>query len=144
MPAGSEGGVLQQALEHFAQDLSAIAGVRCSVAQRGDFGDVPAQVGGHLYRIVQEATHNALRHGQATRIRITLARAGPACRLTVRDNGRGADFGIAARTSPGLGLRSMQARAAAIGGQLALTSAPGGGGRVQVCWRSDGTTDGAA
>jgi PAS domain S-box-containing protein len=144
MPAGSEGGALQQALEHFAQDVSAIAGVRCSVARRGDFGDVPAQVGGHLYRIVQEATHNALRHGQATRIRITLARAGPACRLTVRDNGRGADFGGVARTSPGLGLRSMQARAAAIGGQLALTTAPGGGARVQVCWRSNGTTDGAA
>lgn len=134
MPAGPERGALLPALEHFAAAMDGLQAVRCVVRSRGDFGDVPPAAGGHLFRIVQEATSNALRHGGAECVRITLARAGDRCRLTVSDNGVGCDPGVLAVRRPGIGIQSMQARADEIGGRLALRSGCHGGMKVQVTW----------
>jgi PAS domain S-box-containing protein len=134
MPAGNEAGALLPALGRLADDIGGIAGVRCTFSARGDFDDVPADVSGHLYRIVQEASANALRHGRATHVRIALARAGSRCRLSVTDNGDGCDLARLPDAPSGLGLKSMQARAAALGGTIAFCGTCGRGCRVSVTW----------
>src|SRR5579871_4789890 len=70
-----------------------------------------------MYRVAQEALHNALRHSGAGQVRVSLSRAGRQVVLEVADDGHG--FGGAARPG-GLGLASMRDRAAAVGGTLAI------------------------
>lgn len=134
MPAGQERGALLQALEHFAIEMSTIRGIRCSVSSRGNFDKVSAEVGGHLFRIVQEATNNALRHGHAKRVRITLAQAGGWRRLTISDDGQGCDARKVLDREAGFGLRSMRARTDEIGGTFRLQSSRGHGARVRITW----------
>jgi len=72
-------------------------------------------VASHLYRIAQEAVHNAIKHSRATRIDLELVEAPDSVELRVRDNG----VGLPATThSRGLGLHTMQQRARLIGGRL--------------------------
>jgi signal transduction histidine kinase len=83
-----------------------------------------AAVDAALFRVAQEALHNALRHSGAARVRVTLSAEG----LEVTDDGHG--FVSEASMTGGLGLASMRERAAAVGGTLLVTSAPGEGTRV--------------
>jgi signal transduction histidine kinase len=85
-----------------------------------------------LFRIVQEALTNVVRHAEATKIVVDLELRPDRVTLVVRDDGRGFDpatRGIRARR---LGLTSMHERADAIGGRFAIESAPGGGTEVRV------------
>jgi signal transduction histidine kinase len=76
-----------------------------------------------LYRVAQEALHNALRHAGASAVRVTLARArskaGRRVVLEVSDDGHGFATGT---PTGGLGLASMRERAAAAGGALTVRS----------------------
>ena len=73
----------------------------------------------HLFRIAQEAVSNAGRHAQAQEICVSLEGTPGALRLTVSDDGLGLPH-AAVGTTTGLGLRTMRARAAALGGTLVL------------------------
>ncbi len=84
----------------------------------------------HLYRIAQEAVHNAIRHGKATRVVITLSATAAAVTLSVKDNGRG--FPQSLPKIRGMGLEIMKYRAQMIGGRL--SHAPDArGGTVLTC-----------
>ncbi len=84
----------------------------------------------HLYRIAQEAVSNAVRHGKAKSITISLGRTGERLRLEVRDNGTGLPADV--DQARGMGLRIMQYRAAMIGGSISVQS-PSHGGTVVSC-----------
>ncbi len=76
-----------------------------------------------LFRIAQEAVSNVLKHSRATRIRVALGLEDSQLTMTVIDDGVGFDATtVAAR---GLGLRSMDERARAIGGTTVISSEPG-------------------
>jgi signal transduction histidine kinase len=81
-----------------------------------------------LYRVAQEALHNALRHAGAGRIAIALSRSPRRVILAVTDDGAG----FAAGAPEGLGFASMRGRAAAVGGTLTIRSAPGAGTTVRL------------
>lgn len=134
MPAGSEAGALRGALEQYLLDAGALMGIECTLRTRGDFSDIGAESAGHVYRIVQEAITNAVRHGQARRINVHLARAGAVCGLSVRDDGKGCDLSLVRPSHPGMGLKSMQARARALHGRLALRNRRSGGCEVVLRW----------
>jgi len=86
----------------------------------------------HLYRIVQEALSNAMRHGRASRVRIQLSADDVAIRLSVHDNGRGLPPEV--QRSSGLGLRTMRYRAQVVGGDLLVANHRLGGTIVRcVC-----------
>jgi len=92
--------------------------------------DAPLPTKQALSRIAQEALHNVVKHARAQRVRLELVVTDGRVRLSVVDDGDGFDPDGA---FPGhLGLRSMEERARAVGGSLALSSAPGGGTRVTV------------
>lgn len=84
----------------------------------------------HLYRCVQEAANNAIRHAHARSLRVALHADADALVLEVADDGRGFD---PARADAGHGLAGLRARAARLGGQFTIDSAPGAGTRLR--WR---------
>lgn len=78
------------------------------------------------YSILAEAFGNALRHSVASRVDVTLHDLDDELVLTVRDNG----IGMPAQHTAGVGLSSMQERAAEVGGRITITPTPGGGTTV--------------
>jgi two-component system sensor kinase FixL len=119
----SEG--LMSALLQLAADTEKIFHVQC----RCDF-DGPVElhdhaIATHLFRIAQEAVSNAIKHGKASRIVITLRQVRGRILLKVSDNGAG--FPKRASKNKGMGLRIMQSRAAMIGGTIAIEPNTSGG-----------------
>ena len=106
-------------------------GLQVSLAAEGD-GHLSPDRERELYRIIQEAITNAVRHAQASCIEIGLALGPTHVSVTVRDDGVG--FAPAARAgrSRRLGLTSMRERAEALGGDVTVESQPGAGTTVQV------------
>ncbi len=84
-----------------------------------------------IYRIVQEALHNAVRHSNTTAATVSLAFTRGALHLTVTDSGTGFDLAEARRRG-GLGLISIEERARLVGGMLRIQTRPGGGTAIHV------------
>jgi signal transduction histidine kinase len=85
-----------------------------------------------VYRISQEALHNALRHSQAKRIEIDLVFHSEVLVLRVKDDGVGFDSSSAGPAARRLGLSSMHERARSAGGRLDVTSHQPGGTTVRL------------
>ncbi|PKN91233.1 MAG: hypothetical protein CVU44_20175 [Chloroflexi bacterium HGW-Chloroflexi-6] len=101
----------------------------------------PAEVEQHLFRIVQEACENALRHGLARNITITGELQPNKINLTITDNGRGFDTGkgfslATLLTNKHFGLAGMLERAEMIGGDVKIESSPETGTQVRFQWAS--------
>lgn len=86
----------------------------------------------HVLMTFKEMLHNIISHARATKVEIELEIQEGRFRLCVRDDGVGFDTGA---THTGRGLRSLQARASALGGALTIESAPGKG--TVVCLQAD-------
>ncbi|MFZ5530320.1 MAG: ATP-binding protein [Pseudomonadota bacterium] len=95
-----------------------------------------------IYRIVQEAMSNIIKHANADRVQVSLKKIGDVLHLSIEDNGRGFDQREASKVTirhgsdGGLGLLSMKERATLSGGTFAIESAVGQGTRVGVSWAS--------
>ena len=88
----------------------------------------------HVYRIVQEAVTNVVKHSAATEAAVVIKKRSAAVLLSIRDNGHGFD---PAKTSPqprdlGYGLTGITERVRILGGTLTMDSRPGGGTSVTV------------
>ena len=127
-PLSDAGGNLEKALQGLARRAS-MSGTPVRFRLRGT---PPSAARGaasdHFYRIAQEAVQNALKHADATAIDIELWIDRSAVGLAVVDDGRGLPSGI---LHTGLGMRTMQFRASAIGGSLSIESPSGGGTAVR-------------
>ena len=84
-----------------------------------------------VYRIVQEALNNLIKHSRAREAAVTLERDVRAVRLRVVDDGVGFDTSIV-RTQGGLGLRNIKERVDMLGGTLILQSTPGQGTQMTI------------
>lgn len=104
--------------------------------------DVPVLLKITIYRIIQEATSNIIKHSGANRIRISLHRDGDTLHLSIEDNGHGFDprqvcascGGCDAGVCRGIGLVSMKERVNLSRGNYCLESGPGVGTRIQAMW----------
>jgi len=105
--------------------------VKCHFQTNGPVSISDQAVATHLYRIAQEAVSNAIKHGKASAVEISLANTNDKTLLTVSDNGIG--FGSPVRAGTGMGLRIMQYRAGMIGATL-LVQAQGNGGTRILCF----------
>lgn len=96
-----------------------------------------------VYRIVQEALSNALRHAGADEVRIRLEATADGLHLTVVDDGRGFDLErVMTSEDRGLGLSDMQERASHMGGRVRIESEENGGTRVTVRVPTEDDIDG--
>ena len=92
---------------------------------------IPYEIGLSLFRVLQEAVHNAIKHSGVKRIEIEIRRDGNAIHLIVRDSGKGFDVESAMR-GKGLGLTSMKERARLINGAISIESSPLHGTTIRV------------
>jgi len=97
---------------------------------------VPSEIGLCLFRVLQEALHNAAKHSGVKRTEVQLAEYSDEVHLIVRDSGGGFDVEA---VKQGLGLISMRERIRLVNGTIAIESKPMGGTtiHVRVPFRSD-------
>jgi signal transduction histidine kinase len=88
---------------------------------------LPVETEVNLYRIIQEITHNTLKHAKAEKFRVELSQQGDLIRLATADNGVGFSDDVKMKTETGLGLLNLQSRAEVMGGEVFRQSAPGQG-----------------
>lgn len=138
-PVHLEAHGLASALEDLSFQSERLFGIECRFVQRGPSPDIDHLASIHLYRIMQEAIHNAVRHGGAHRVRVGLVTNRDRHQLVVLDDGCGFDA-EAARRRKGRGLCLMIYRANMLGGTLAVSSRPGRGSRILCDWRDSGQT----
>jgi two-component system sensor histidine kinase UhpB len=119
----------REGLASTLRTLAASLPVACDVEVSERWTDPVLPEAVHLLRMVQEMCGNALKHAQASRIRIALDRRDGGMILTVQDDGTGFVPG----NPTGLGIPGLRERATLLGGTIALDSPPGGGCR----WRVD-------
>ena len=84
-----------------------------------------------LFRVIQEASTNIIRHSKATTVDIEIARSDSVVRTTIVDNGKGFDVEAAFDAPMSWGLRGIRERIAVVGGELTLESAEGKGTRIE-------------
>ena len=122
-------GMLGEAVATVAREAAEREGRTVEVEVDRDVA-VPGRIAQEVLRVVREAVLNAIRHGDARRIRVRVTDRPRIC-VVIADDGTG--FDPASPAAPGrLGLDSMAARVAAIGGELAIDSSPGRGTAVRV------------
>lgn len=92
---------------------------------------LPPLVRHHLLRIVREAAHNAVKYARPATVRVALELKGDRLALTIADDGIGFDPSTVDSMEGHFGIRGMRERAAKVGGDLAIRSAPGQGSRVE-------------
>jgi signal transduction histidine kinase len=91
---------------------------------------IPAAARSHLYRMAQEALNNAIRHAKARTVNMTFMVNPRIVRLKISDDGRG--IAVGARRAVGMGMKTMQDRATAIGGTLAVRTRSGAGTSIVI------------
>jgi PAS domain S-box-containing protein len=126
MPEG-----LMAALSTLAQQSQAVSGIACRFECPRPVHVEDAILALHLFRIAQEAVHNAVRHAGATQIVLSLRRDAHRMEISVADNGRG--VGELPAEHPGTGLAGMRQRATLLGGGCSVQPRDGGGTLV-TCW----------
>jgi len=115
---------LQQAIRLYARQFTARTGIEVHVRESGLPGRLPRTHETALYRVLQGALANVLKHAQATSARVSLsAEAGSAVLMSVEDDGVGFE---ARRRAPALsfGLNTMRERMEALGGRFQVESWP--------------------
>jgi len=121
------------ALEEFADTQGRLHNVECTYRGARGTPRLDRTTALHLYRIAQEATHNAITHGQARRVTLSLHCDDRRLELVVADDGQGMPED--AETHGGLGLEIMRYRARMIGGTFDIVSELGKGTMIR-CVRS--------
>jgi len=123
VPINPEG--LADALTMLAQDVKIKTGIDCSFEAHHAIEIKDRTNAMQIYRIVQEAVNNAVKHANASKISIYLDRVDGSCELSVSDNGCG--FDTDKNINDGLGMRIMRYRAGIIGCNLEINSTVGKG-----------------
>jgi PAS domain S-box-containing protein len=117
---------LSAALRTYCSEFGSLTGIRVSFKTEELFHAVPSNVALGLYRIVQEALQNVLKHAQATEASVTLRCSAGTLSLVVADAGVGIDLNQTCG-SLGLGLISIRERARLLNGTIEIKTQPNQG-----------------
>ena len=124
---------LAAAVDWYAKTSLAKAGIQPIVRAGGLDSRLPQRVEVALYRLVQEAVANVIKHSYARQCIVSLTWRDGTVETVVEDDGRGFDPDKIDRAGEEhLGIVGMQERVRSLGGQFAIDSRPGGGTRVHI------------
>lgn len=129
-PVHLSGDPLDIGVKKLVQELEMKSGIHFELTMT-QLEDVPKGIEDHLFRIVQEGLANALRHAEASAIKIQLYEKGGYLYLHLRDDGRGFDMKNEKKAS--YGLKTMHERCEEVGGTITVTSQEGEGTAIDVC-----------
>lgn len=127
-PVRLEADGLMMALIELASNMEKLFGIACTFTYDRPILLSDNAAATHLYRIVQEALNNAIKHGKADKVTISMKQDGDTCVLTVEDNGVG--IGNTVSQGKGMGLNIMQYRASMIGAVLEIKNNAAGGALI--------------
>lgn len=130
-PVADEPAGLRVAIETLAVETAERTGVRVDVAWPAAPPPMKVVASNHVFRIVQEAVANAIRHGHPSRVAIGMEPRGDALLLSIENDGLPPDPS-ALDTQKGQGLLTMRYRASMLGGKLGISPGPSGGARIEV------------
>lgn len=130
-PALDELGLIP-AIESHVRSIRAICEIDLSLESEGDVSGLPLEAELAVYRIIQEALSNVVRHSGALRASVRVVREPDRLLVTVEDDGHGFNVPEVRAAGGGLGLFGMGERAAYLGGRVEVQSAPGTGTRVRA------------
>lgn len=130
-----DGKPFREALQAIVARVAEGHDVEITVRAEGPLAGMSEFVSGSVLLVVQEAVHNALKHGGPKRIEVTVTDETSAgmIRAVVVDDGRG--FVVGAQSGPRdghFGIKGMRERTERLGGTLEIRSRPGGGTTVQA------------
>ena len=114
---------LVAALEWQGREVSRRSQMEVAVESANVSGDLPDEYKICVYRLVQEALNNAVRHSRAPNARVRVTGSASGISIEVSDDGQGFD----PQRARGLGILGMEERVKRLGGSLAVKSAPGQG-----------------
>jgi signal transduction histidine kinase len=117
---------LGPALEWQGREISRRSEIEVEVRAENTPDDMPPEYATTIYRLVQEALNNAVRHSGAKTAKVDVEKSAGRIRVSISDDGRGFD---PARTR-GLGILGMEERVKRLGGEFQLVSAAGAGTTV--------------
>jgi PAS domain S-box-containing protein len=115
----------------FCRELSAQKNIKIDISHAGIPGNLPKEISLCLFRVLQEALQNAVRHSGARQFRVKLHATSGEIQLIVNDQGVGFDAQDAVKRH-GLGLVSMQERTHLVGGEFSIKSEPGRGTTISA------------
>ncbi|PRO64909.1 sensor histidine kinase [Alkalicoccus urumqiensis] len=127
-PAALKNKTLRQGVEELLQDLSQKVPLHITSSIEEVAVDKGAE--DHLFRIIQEAVSNCLRHAEAQELEVLLGVRDQKAVLQITDNGRG--FTVGEDTFGSYGIHTMKERAEEVGGRMKVISVPGEGTRIDV------------
>jgi signal transduction histidine kinase len=119
---------LVPALNWHAREMAKRTGLNVRVAADEVADDLPDEHKTCIYRVVQEALHNAARHASARNLQVVVRSEGSRVVFSVRDDGSGFDK----RFVRGLGMLGMEERVRRLGGEFRIDSEPGRGTTVSA------------
>ena len=120
---------LKLVAENQVKEYQIVAGTPIKLSVTGEPSQVSVSVAGALYRILQEALANILKHAQASSVQVALSFEPNRVMLSVQDDGRGIQTN---GRSLGYGIQNMRERADELDGTFEISGAPGKGTRVDV------------
>jgi two-component system, NarL family, sensor kinase len=93
----------------------------------GNIPELKKETSINLYRIIQEITHNTIKHAEASQLDISIESIEKNLIITTSDNGKGFDYSFEKEENTGLGLRNLLSRTDIMNGNLFIESIPGKG-----------------
>jgi signal transduction histidine kinase len=132
IPVQTDARGLVSALEELAARMSELSGVKIELRHENPILISHNETATHVYRIVQEAITNSIKHAEADHIVLLLEADDNEAIIEVRDNGRGLPEDV--HRARGLGLRTMYHRCSLFGGSLDIYTHDEGGTRVRCCF----------
>ncbi len=119
-PVGPEDNAFAVALSALTRDVSTIYGIQCTFNADGTIPVASRMAAHHLYRIAQEAVHNAVKHGAGGKIFVDLREDVETIVLTIANRGT---LAAAVEAAEGIGITSMRNRAKLMGAKLDIKQA---------------------
>lgn len=130
-PVEVESGSLTVSLDQLCRRAQKLFDIECKFECKGDTNLDNQTAAIHLYRIVQEAISNAVKHGKANTIRVSLENRDDKIRLIVEDNGIGFANTAEKGSNDGLGVHTMRYRAHMSGGDLQIGESSEGNTQIE-------------
>jgi signal transduction histidine kinase len=119
---------LVAAVEWYAREMSRRGEIEVEVRSENVAEELTDELKLCVYRVVQEALNNALRHAHAKSVVVELAQTAGVIRVKIADDGSGFD----AKRTRGMGLLGMEERVKRLGGRITVTSQTGAGTTIEA------------
>ncbi len=123
---------LIEVVREMARELGSRADLTIDIQEKGFSRRLPADIETALYRCIQEALTNTVRHASASKVAIEMLKNSNEVSADIQDNGKGFDPGHLKFNSKGVGLAGIRERVKLLGGKLKINAAPGRGVRISI------------